>query len=387
MKADKTIRERPYKGCERGNEISFSVLMPTFNQCAFIRRAISSLLQQTYSHWELIIINDGSTDATKNFIADYLSDPRIKYLENDTNRGLGYSLNRGIDTASCDYIAYLPSDDLFYGNHLETLAQALSKPDAVLAFSGIRFDDSKTSGLLDYKNCKGAIPGYCTQLVQVAHRKTSDRWTEREECVSEDLFFLFWRKLTDKGAFIPADEVTCEWTNHLHQRHKICGEKHGGGLNKYRVYYGVKEPVRFRSGKYNTFFAYSNPAYSDLSALQQEFAKCWNENTHRYEIDDVELLRYLRTQYQGHQVAVSNIREALAQHRAVFLRVVKRVVSSSDGVDKRYGNDYVLLYYNDLMRTYGFIDPISGKVSEIDAVSIDSGNTDIMVFACERRTN
>ena len=87
MKADKTIRERPYKGCEQGNEISFSVLMPTFNQCAFIRRAISSLLQQTYPYWELIIINDGCTDATKDFISDYLSDPRIKYIENDTNRG------------------------------------------------------------------------------------------------------------------------------------------------------------------------------------------------------------------------------------------------------------------------------------------------------------
>lgn len=253
MKADKTIQKRSYKGCEQGNEISFSVLMPTFNQCAFIRRAISSLLQQTYPYWELIIINDGCTDATKDFIADYLNEPRIKYLENDINRGLGYSLNRGIDTASYDYIAYLPSDDFFYGNHLETLAQALSKPDAVLAFSGIRFDDSKTSGLLDYKNCKGAIPGYCTQLVQVAHRKTSDIWTEREKCVSEDLFFLFWRKLTDKGAFIPTGEVTCEWTNHPHQRHKICGEKHGGGLNKYRVYYGVKEPIRFRSSKYKTF--------------------------------------------------------------------------------------------------------------------------------------
>ena len=134
-------------------------------------------------------------------------------------------------------------------------------------------------------------------------------------------------------------------------------------------------------------FADSNPAaYSDLSALQQEFAKCWDENTHRYEIDDVELLRYLRTQYQGHQVAVSNIREALAQHRAVFLRVVKRVVSSSEGVDKRYGDDYVILYYNALMRTYGFIDPVSGKVSEIDAVSIDNRNADIIIFACERRT-
>ena len=104
------------------------------------------------------------------------------------------------------------------------------------------------------------------------------------------------------------------------------------------------------------------------------------------EIDDVRLLQYLQSQYGSHQVAVTNIREALSQHRAVFLRVVTRVVSSA-GVDKRYGNDYVLLYYNALMRTYGYIDPVSGKVSEIDAVPVDNGNADIIVFACERRTN
>jgi|GEM_PF-3290694 hypothetical protein len=134
-------------------------------------------------------------------------------------------------------------------------------------------------------------------------------------------------------------------------------------------------------------FADSNPAaYSDLSALQQEFAQCWDANTQSYEIDDVRLLQYLQSQYGSHQVAVTNIREALSQHRAVFLRVVTRVVSSA-GVDKRYGNDYVLLYYNALMRTYGYIDPVSGKVSEIDAVPVDNGNADIIVFACERRTN
>lgn len=91
----------------------FTVLMPVFNQCGFVRRAVSSLFSQTYAHWELIIINDGSTDALNEFIADYLTDSRIKYIENPENYGLGYALNRGLDAASYDLIAYLPADDFF----------------------------------------------------------------------------------------------------------------------------------------------------------------------------------------------------------------------------------------------------------------------------------
>lgn len=55
----------------------FTVIMPTYNQAAFIRRAILSLQRQTYSNWELIIVNDGCTDETEKFISDFLKDPKI----------------------------------------------------------------------------------------------------------------------------------------------------------------------------------------------------------------------------------------------------------------------------------------------------------------------
>ena len=60
--------------------ISFSVIMPTFNQSWFIRRAIDSLFKQTYTNWELIIVNDGSTDETETFITDYMNDRRVRYI-------------------------------------------------------------------------------------------------------------------------------------------------------------------------------------------------------------------------------------------------------------------------------------------------------------------
>ena len=95
-----------------------SVIMPSFNQAFFISRAVESLKQQTIQDWELLIINDGSTDNTAEIIRNYLNDERVRCLENKENSGLGTSLNKGIKNALFDRIAYLPADDLYYKNHL-----------------------------------------------------------------------------------------------------------------------------------------------------------------------------------------------------------------------------------------------------------------------------
>ena len=95
----------------------FSVIMPTYNQSSFIRRAVLSLQKQSYKKWELIIINDGCTDATEEYLSDLLNDTKISYIKNDKNQGLGYALNQGLNRAKYDYIAYLPSDDFLYRNH------------------------------------------------------------------------------------------------------------------------------------------------------------------------------------------------------------------------------------------------------------------------------
>jgi glycosyltransferase involved in cell wall biosynthesis len=116
-----------------------SVIMPTYGQAAFLRRAIASLQAQTLADWELIIVNDGSPDDTAAIVAGLAPDPRIVYLELAENRGVGAALNIGVERAQAPLIAYLPSDDLFYPEHLATLVAALDEnPAAVLAFSGAR---------------------------------------------------------------------------------------------------------------------------------------------------------------------------------------------------------------------------------------------------------
>lgn len=136
------------------DNIQFSVLMPVYNQASFIRRAIASLMMQTYSGFELIIINDGSTDCTEQFITDYLEDKRVTYIRNETNQGLGQALNRGIDAAKYPYIAYLPADEFYEANHLEVLKDTFQKvPHTILCYSGIAYDESPEAGILAYRIC------------------------------------------------------------------------------------------------------------------------------------------------------------------------------------------------------------------------------------------
>lgn len=90
-----------------------SVLMPTYNAEEYIATAIESILNQTFSDFEFIIINDGSTDNTADIVKTYAkADKRIKFVDNKKNQGLVAVLNQGLDMANGEYIARMDSDDI-----------------------------------------------------------------------------------------------------------------------------------------------------------------------------------------------------------------------------------------------------------------------------------
>lgn len=88
-----------------------SILMPAYNGEAYIQQAIESVIAQTYPNWELIVVDDGSTDSTANVVAEY-EDPRIRYTYQE-NHGQAAALNRGLDLAQGEYITTLDTDDWF----------------------------------------------------------------------------------------------------------------------------------------------------------------------------------------------------------------------------------------------------------------------------------
>lgn len=95
-----------------------SVLMPAFNAEQYIAQAINSVLQQTYPHFELLILNDGSTDQTAKII-DQFNDERIIKIHLTQNKGLVNARNQLVSVAKGDYIAFLDADDIAFPSRLE----------------------------------------------------------------------------------------------------------------------------------------------------------------------------------------------------------------------------------------------------------------------------
>jgi len=116
------------------DEKKFSIILPTFNRCYIIWRAIQSVIKQTYPFWELLIIDDGSTDNTDKLVKQF-TDPRIKYFKKKKQEGPSPARNFGLTKASGDYIAYLDSDNRWSDDFLEVMRKTFKKyPNKVLLF-------------------------------------------------------------------------------------------------------------------------------------------------------------------------------------------------------------------------------------------------------------
>lgn len=99
-----------------------SIIMPSYNTGKFIAKSIHSVQKQTYSNWELLIVDDYSTDDTDEVVLQF-QDPRIRYLKNSENSGAAISRNRALKEARGRWIAFLDSDDLWKPEKLEKQIQ------------------------------------------------------------------------------------------------------------------------------------------------------------------------------------------------------------------------------------------------------------------------
>lgn len=115
-----------------------TVLMPMYNGEQYLYEAIESILNQTYRHFELLIINDGSTDRSVSIVESF-DDPRIRLAHNETNLGIVATLNKGIAMARGKYIARMDCDDISFPNRLERQTTFLERnPDTGICAGNIQ---------------------------------------------------------------------------------------------------------------------------------------------------------------------------------------------------------------------------------------------------------
>ena len=215
-----------------------SVIVATYNQERFIGRCLRSLLHQTipYSEYEIIVINDGSNDNTK-FALELFCDPNesiVRVLTNKSNKGLPYSLNRGIKNAMGKYIIRVDSDDFVNINFLNFLFQYLetnSNAEAV-ACDYLLLDDQEN--VLKRCNCEKE-PIACGILFQKEHLLKIGLYDEKFLIWEEkDLRIRFLENYKIERLNIPlyryrrhdknmTDDIklTKHYQNNLEKKHKI----------------------------------------------------------------------------------------------------------------------------------------------------------------------
>lgn len=118
-----------------------SIVLPTYNRGYIIKESISSVLNQTYSDFELIIVDDGSTDDTEDII-NSIDDKRIKYIKLEQNSGVSNARNIGIEHSSYNYIAFQDSDDKWLPTKLEKQVKLLKQSSSNVGFvyHAIKYD-------------------------------------------------------------------------------------------------------------------------------------------------------------------------------------------------------------------------------------------------------
>lgn len=135
--------------------MKISIVTPTYNRSDLIERAIVSILNQTYSNFEMIIVDDASNDNTSDIVNAYISDSRIKFIQLPINRGVNVARNIGIEniSADADVVTFLDSDDEFFPDALEKMCETLNNHPQINSFRfGVKYDNGSLASNSSYEN-------------------------------------------------------------------------------------------------------------------------------------------------------------------------------------------------------------------------------------------
>lgn len=193
-----------------------SIIMPSYNTGQFISESIKSVLAQTYSNWELIIVDDCSTDNTDDVIKQYLKDERIHYIKNKINSGAAVSRNLALREAKGKWIAFLDSDDLWINQKLEKQISFMNNNNYL--FSYTNYEEINELG---ERNCvivtgprkitKKRMFDYCWPGCLTVMYSAEALGLIQIEDIKKNNDYAMWLKLCKKADCYLLDECTAQY--------------------------------------------------------------------------------------------------------------------------------------------------------------------------------
>ena len=179
-----------------------SIIVPVYNAENYIEETVSGVAAQTYEDWELLLVEDRSTDGTLRRIQDCMEKEgtgRIRLIRQPSNRGAAQARNRGLQEAKGRYIAYLDADDLWVPEKLERELHFLKEKDAAFVFTGYEFADQQGKGTgkvvhvpdtLSYRQALGNTTIF-TSTVMFDTKRIDRKLLEMPDVKSEDTALWF----------------------------------------------------------------------------------------------------------------------------------------------------------------------------------------------------
>lgn len=246
-----------------------SIIMPSWNTAGFIGKSIESVLQQTYTDWELIIVDDCSTDNTDEIVAGY-DDARIRYIKNESNSGAALTRNRALRAAKGEWIAFLDSDDLWAPEKLERQLAFMQKNGYVFSYHEYVKIDEEDKPLNIYVSGPDVVtrqgmynygyPGCLTfmynagyfGLVQIKDiRKNNDYAILLKLCKEADCYLLKENlaQYRIRKKSISHDKLWKKLKSHYDLFH-VCDEQSGAAALWYacwNMYYGIQKKRKYET--------------------------------------------------------------------------------------------------------------------------------------------
>lgn len=194
------------------NEL-ISIVLPVYNGERFLRASIDSVIAQTYQNWELLVVDDCSTDSTASIVREYVQlDPRIKYFKNEVNLRLPRNLNRGFSLAQGNYLTWTSDDNVFRPTALEKMYNALkADPEAQFAYASCDITDEEDN-VIEYmmlypgieKRAVGWNPvGACFMYTREVYETVGEY--DPDALYVED--FDYWQRIFMRYKVVPIYEI------------------------------------------------------------------------------------------------------------------------------------------------------------------------------------